>query len=329
MSLLAAGIYVLLRCLRSRGAAMACALYLVIGGWGTTDGRFDLVPSALTLIAGMCGVRKHWTWAFAFLALATVFKLYPLVLLVPFLIAQQQESRDKRYSWRRFAPLSTFLAVCGVVIGISLFLSVEGTLAPLSYFGNRPFQIESAAASVLWLFSFLGYPLHPVFTYGSLNVLSPLAPQVSLVDTLLVGGGLLSTWWLLWRGKADFMASCLLTLLIVMLTGKVFSPQYLLWVIPLGAYVGESDPKWVVAWCVLGALTTFIYPYIYDMSHSVMDVPNGAFFYPVIAARNLLFFCMIVSLHISFSLKKDPTLAGLKDSPSTSSGNPQAHRPDR
>jgi hypothetical protein len=303
MSLIAVIIYVLLVRFRSRGAAIVCALYLVIGGWGTVDGRFDLVPSILTLAAGICGMQKRWNWAFAFLALATVFKFYPLVLILPFLIAQQMASRDRWYSWRRFAPPGVFAAVCLLVVAISLFLSVEGTLGPLSYFENRPFQIESAATSVLWLFSFLGYPLHPVYTYGSLNVISPLAPQVSLVDNFLLGIGLLYTCWLQLRGKTDLITSCLLTLLIVMLAGKVFSPQYLIWVIPLAAYVGESDPKWVVAWCILGALTTFIYPYIYNMSHSVMDVPNVPLFYPVTAARNLLFFFMIVSLLIYYSLK--------------------------
>jgi hypothetical protein len=107
-----------------------------------------------------------------------------------------------------------------------------------------------------------------------------------------------------WRGKTDLITSCLLTLLIVMLTGKVFSPQYLIWIIPLAAYVGEKDLKWVVAWCMLGALTTFIYPYIYTMSTSVMDVPNIPLFYPVVAARNLLFFCIIASLLIYCSRKQ-------------------------
>jgi hypothetical protein len=304
MSLVAAIIYMLLLRFRSRGAAIVCALYLVIGGWATVDGRFDLVPSLLTLAAGICGVQKRWNWAFAFLALATTFKFYPLVLILPFLIAQQMESRDRWYAWRRFAPLGVFAAVCMLVVALSLFLSVEGTLGPLSYFKNRPFQIESAAGSVLWLFSRLGYQLHVVYNYGSLNVISPLAPQVSLVDTLLLGVGLLYTWWLQWRGKTDLITSCLLTLLIVMLTGKVFSPQYLIWIIPLAAYVGEKDLKWVVAWCMLGALTTFIYPYIYTMSTSVMDVPAIPLFYPVVAARNLLFFCIIASLLIYCSRKQ-------------------------
>src|SRR5258708_8597876 len=81
MALIAAGIYVLLVRFKSRWAAFAFAIYLVIGCWGTAAGRFDLVPSALTLIAVIFGIRKHWNWAFAFLALATLLKFYPLVLV--------------------------------------------------------------------------------------------------------------------------------------------------------------------------------------------------------------------------------------------------------
>jgi glycosyl transferase family 87 len=296
MSLVAAVMYVLLLRFRSRKAAIVCALYLVVGGWGTAGGRFDLVPSALVLAAILCAIRKRWNWAFALLALATVLKFYPLVLIIPFLIAQQMESDEKWFTWRRFAPLGTFAAVCVAVMTLSLFLSVEGTLAPLSYFENRPFQIESTATSVLWLLSFLGYPLYPEFSYGSLNVVSSLAPRVSLVNTLLSCTGLFYIWWLQWRGKADLTVTCLLTLLIVMFTGKVFSPQYLIWIVPLAAYIGESNPKWLVSWSVLGLLTTTIYPYLYTAADSLMAVPSFPLFYPTVAIRNLLLLAIIVSL---------------------------------
>jgi Glycosyltransferase family 87 len=306
MSLVAAVMYVLLLRFRSRKAAIACALYLVVGGWGTADGRFDLVPSVLTLAALLCGIRKRWNWAFALLALATVLKFYPLVLIIPFLIAQQMESGDKWLARRRFAPLGTFVTVCAAVMALSLFLSVEGTLAPLSYFENRPFQIESAATSLLWLLSFLGYPLHPEFSYGSLNVVSSLAPQVSFVNILLSAIGLFYVWWLQWRGKADLVVTCLLTLLIVIVTGKVFSPQYLIWIVPLAAYIGESNPNWVVSWSVLGLLTTMIYPYLYTAAGSLMAVPSLPLFYPIVAARNLLFLAIVVAL-LFYHSHRQPT----------------------
>jgi len=314
MSLVAAVIYGLLRHFRSRWAAIVCAHYLVIGGWATAYGHFDLFPSALTLVAIIFGVRKRWNWAFAFLALATVFKFYPLVLIIPFLLAQQLQSGEKWASWRRFTPLAVFAAVCMVVMAVSLCLSVEGTLAPFSYFENRPFQVESAAASVLWLLSFLGYPLHPVAN-ASFSVISPLASQVSLIDTVLLGAGLVYTWWLQWRGKTDLVASCLLTLLIVIFTGKVFSPQYLIWIIPLAAYVGERNLKWVVAWCLFGGLTMFIFPYLYMLyvMPAFEDVSSAPLFYAVIAIRNLFFFCMIVSLFFSYSRKQARTTSSTLD----------------
>lgn len=307
MSLVAAIIYGLLRYFRSRWAAGVCALYLVIGGWATVDGRFDLIPSALTFVAILFGVRKRWHWAFAFLALATVFKFYPLVLLLPFLLAQQVASEEPWVSWRRWTPLAVFAAVCMLVMATSLCLSVAGTLAPLSYFENRPFQVESPAASVLWLFHFLGYPFSSVSAYGSFSVISPLAPQLSLVNTVLSGVGLLYICWLQWRGSVDLIASCLLALLVVIFTGKVFSPQYLLWVIPLAAYIWEKNPLWIAAWCLLGGLTTLIFPYLY-MSYlsDFENISNASLFYAVIAIRNLFLLCMIVSLLFSYARASNP-----------------------
>ena len=305
MALLAAVIYGLLRFFRSRGAAGVYARYIVIGGWATAAGRFDLIPSALTLVAILFGVRKRWNWAFACLALAVVFKFYPLVLLFPFLLAQQLGSGEKRISWRRFAPLAVFAAICLVVLAVSLRLSVVGTIAPLTFFANRPFEVESTGASLLWLFHFLGYPLSPTGAYRAFDVLSPLSSQVSLVNMLLLGAGLLYTWWLQWRGRVDLVVSCLLTLLIVIFTGKVFSPQYLLWIIPLAAYIGEWKPRWVVAWFLLGGLTTCIFPFLYTVYwgrfNNVSDTP---FFYAMIAVRNLFLLCMIVALLFSYSRKQ-------------------------
>ncbi len=64
MALLAGGMYFLLARFKSRTAAIIGATLLVIGGWSTAVGRFDLVPSLLTLVAVILAERKRWTWAF-------------------------------------------------------------------------------------------------------------------------------------------------------------------------------------------------------------------------------------------------------------------------
>ncbi|SRR6266496_990165 len=307
MILLAAAMYFILLRFKSRRSAIAGAVLLVIGGWATAAGRFDLVPSLLTLATLILAERRRWVWAFVALALAFLIKFYPVPLLIPLLFAQQLASRERWYAWRRWRPLATFIGVCIIVMGVSLLLNVEGTIAPLSYFQTRPIQVESFGASLIWLSNFLGSPpITYMFTYGSLNMLHAYSIPISLIETLLMVAGLLFTYWLQWRKKIELSTSMLLTLLIVMVTGKVFSPQYLIWVVPLVASIGGSNLRWIVPWAAIGALTTFIYPFIYNMSASgsIMGVPSVPWFYPVTTLRNFILFGFVLAILISSVRRK-------------------------
>src|SRR5215472_1671149 len=91
MALTAIFIYWLLLRYGPRGAALAFALYLLIGGWTTAVARFDLVPAALTLMCIIAADRRHWTLAYIALAFGALLKLYPLLLFPPLLIAEQRD----------------------------------------------------------------------------------------------------------------------------------------------------------------------------------------------------------------------------------------------
>src|SRR5450432_1266498 len=305
MILLAAGIYILLVRFKSRKAAIVGAILLVIGGWATVAGRFDLIPSFLTLLAVLLAERKRWTWAFIALAVAFLMKLYPVILLIPFLLAQQMDIRARWYAWRRWHPFVVFIALCVLVMIGSFLLSVEDTIAPLGYFQTRPIQAESFGSSVIWLSTFVQY--HPMtfeFTYGSLNVLHLYSSFIGNTETILEVIGLCYVIWLQWRGKIDLAAATLLTLLVVMVTGKVFSPQYLIWIVPLLAYVGGANLRWLLSWAVIGGLTTFIYPYVYDMA-TITHVPLLPWFYPAVTLRNFIVFGFVLATLISYSKSKD------------------------
>ncbi len=138
MALVASAVYLILRA-QSRGAALAYACYLAVGGWATALGRFDLIPAALTLLAVISAQRGWWKWAFALLALATMCKFYPLILILPFLIVQRTQEHTKIPIWRRIAPLGIFAAICLALTTVSLFLNIAGTLAPLSYLIARTY----------------------------------------------------------------------------------------------------------------------------------------------------------------------------------------------
>ncbi len=313
MALLAGGVYTLLRVWRSQKAAIAFALYIVIACWATATARFDIIPAGFTLAALLLAERRRWRWAYALLAIATMFKFYPIVFVPAFFIAQYRSSFRFSHEW--WKGLDVFVLVCSAITVVSLLLSIEGTLGPLGYFGDRPVQVESTAASILWLASFFGFPLHYNATYGSLNMLSPLSSTVSPIMTILLILGLAYVCWLQWRGKISLALSLVLTLLVVICTGKVFSPQYLLWIIPFVAYVGEWNKCWLASWTVVGLLTTWIYPYIYTQTTNFLKVPTLPTFNPVIFTRNICIVIVLVVMLYHYTVQHKNAAAAVEDVP--------------
>ena len=200
------------------------------------------------------------------------------------------QSKDKWLTWSRWSALGLFVGICVVVTAVSLFLNVANTLFPINYFLNRPFQIELIPSTFLWLGGRAGRTVQWVFTYQSLNFLSPFSHVVSLLSVLLLVVGLVFTCWLQWRRKIDLPMACLITLLIIMVTGKVFSPQYLIWVTPLVAYVGQAHWKWLVSWVSVSLLTLIIFPFMY------VDIVYIQTYYPVILVRDWLILAIVCVL---------------------------------
>lgn len=306
MLVMLATIYLALTRFAGRWTACTFLLLLLAGGWGTALGRFDLVPAVLTLGALLCAERARWNYAFALLALATLAKIYPVLLVPAFLIAQQRQYTGKWLTWRRWLAPGLFLALCIGVTVVSLLLSVAGTLAPLSYFGNRPIQVESVASSLLWLAHTLGgYPLTFGFSFGSRNMFSPLSPFVSAGGTVLLVAGLLYTLWLQWRGKITLAMSSLLILLVIIYTGKVFSAQYLIWIAPIIAYVSRGEKRWLIGWGSVSLVTTLIYPFLYERP----NFPFGPYlpdFYLTVFVRNALFSIFLAALFYVVSRRPAP-----------------------
>ena len=313
MALLAGVVYWMLRVYRSQKAAIAFALYIVVACWATTTARFDIIPAGFTLGALLLAERRRWRWAYALLAVATMFKFYPIVFVPAFIIAQYRYCIGfLRQWWKGF---DVFVLVCCAITAVSLLLSIEGTLGPLGYFGDRPIQVESTAASILWIGSFFGFPLHYNATYGSLNMLSPLSSTISPIMTLLLILGLVYVYWLQWRGKTSLALSLVLILLVVICTGKVFSPQYLLWIIPFVAYVGEWDKRWLASWTGVGLLTTWIYPYIYTQTTNFLKVPTLPTFNPVIFTRNVCIVALLLVMLYHYTVRRKNVTVAVEDVP--------------
>ena len=224
MALTVVFIYWLLLRYAPRGAALVFAIYMLIGAWAIAVGRFDLVPAALTLICVIAAERKRWTYAYIALAFAFLLKIYPLLFLPSLFIAEQQDARCfytpqqplnlaflpgelwqtlralRHCRWKN--TVLCFAILLGVT-GIFSLLNFQGTVvSQLSYFVNRPVQIESTGSPMLLLGVHFGYPVQTVDSLRSYNVVSGLGWRVEFfLEVLLVG--YLYALFVQWRGKLD------------------------------------------------------------------------------------------------------------------------------
>lgn len=310
MSLISVLIYWLLLLYGPRGAALAFALYLLIGAFATAAGRFDLVPAALTLLCLIAAERKHWTYAYVALAFGFLLKIYPILLLPALFIAEQQGTQRMYIPqnsltlkslpgelWHTLLGIGHWrwkntLIFLGILLGVTGFFALfdfkGAVLSQLSYFANRPVQVESTISTLLWLGTLFGFPVQTVYTYGSVNMISALGGPIAILFDLLFVLGYISIIFLQWRGKLDIVQSCIALLLVFIVTGKVFSPQYLIWIVPLLAYSGAFDSLWLVTWVSISLLTTIVYPYLYTRTLSATGAPYVPGFIQSVAVRNAL-----------------------------------------
>jgi hypothetical protein len=269
--------------------AEVCGVYLALGCFATVLGRFDLVPAAATVLAYWAARERRFTLAYALLAAGTLLKLYPLLLL-PVLALEQYRTLDV-HPLRAAPPrpvvrgVALFAAAVLGVFAISAALNPSGWLGPFVYNSERPLQVESVPASLLWLSGLLGLHVAPDHSFHSYNMVGAIAHELSLLAELALVAGCLWVYWLQLRGRIGFGRALTLCLLVILCTNRVFSPQYLMWVVPMIAIV-ERDYDGV--WLVVCALTTLIFPNAYDLAglHGSGPASYPAFFTALIAIRN-------------------------------------------
>lgn len=235
--------------LRRHGTAWGLKFlgYLSMGAIGLFTQRYDIVPALCAFWALDQAQQPHWTRAWIGSVLGFGLKLWPAMLWPVFLIA---ECRDTgRWRWDR---LAYSLLGAGVLMGLPALTNPRQAFTAWHYFLNRPVEVESLAASVTVL---LGH-FHLVYSYGSVNVQAHgLAHGVSTVLTGLGGVSVVGIWWQQLRGRIDVTDSAILTLLVVLLTSKIFSPQYLIWLAPWLAL-----KKWNVLFILAFLTTTAEFP---------------------------------------------------------------------
>ena len=202
-------------------AAFFVALAPVLAG-SLILSRFDLWPAlfATAAVAALLAERHKLGWAL--LGAAVAAKLWPLVL-VPLALAW---SVRRGRGWAALAGA----AVVAAAFLPFVVLAPHGVWASLRGQASRPLQIESLGAA---LFTTFGHP-RVISSHGSQNVAGHGA--VAALAACAQVAALLALWIAFARGPATrerFLRYAAAAVCAFIAFGKVLSPQFLLWLIPL------------------------------------------------------------------------------------------------
>ena len=194
--------------------------------------HFDPLPIALALAGLLALSRERHDLGFVLLGIGTMTKLFPGLLAVVALawLLGRGEWRDALRGGAIFAA---------VVIAISLPLSGAGYVDSFAFHLDRPVQIESTPASVLFALGgsdVTGTNLRPD-RFKSNGLDGGHAEAVEALFALLLVLALAAIVLLAARRRDPrHMVLCGFAALLAFVTlGKVFSPQYVIWLAPFAA----------------------------------------------------------------------------------------------
>jgi uncharacterized membrane protein len=192
----------------------------------------------LTVAAVAALVKERERLGFAALGLAVTAKVYPIVL-VPIALVYVGRRRGAREA---LAGLGVFALVLAVVLVPFAILAPDGLAHALERQTGRPLQIESLGSAILLAVHQVGsYEPTVVSSFGSQNLTGGLADALATFLTILQVLAVVGVWLLFasrrgWR--EELLAAWAAAVGVLVAFGKVLSPQFLIWLIPLVPLVG-------------------------------------------------------------------------------------------
>ncbi|TML29876.1 MAG: DUF2029 domain-containing protein [Actinobacteria bacterium] len=223
---------------------------------------YDAWPALLTVVALALLVAAWPVAAFAMLGLAFAAKVYPIVLVPPALV----------YVWRtagRRAALSSLGAlgaVAAIVILPFLALSPHGLVESFRAQAARALQVESLGGALLGVADRVGwYGAHVVHRTGhavSYDLTGTLPRVLAGLSSLLQLLAVLLVVWLYRRGRDEpqrLAAAFAAAVAGFLVFTRFFSPQYLVWLVPLVVLLQPLEWALIAAALVLAQVWFFHY----------------------------------------------------------------------
>ena len=267
--------------------------------------RFDLAAAFLMLASVACFITDKYLAAWLLLGIGLMTKIVPVLIAPIFLIAH---FRRRQFNEVWMGPLAMIMAALIVSIPF-LLASPEGLANAFLYHVERPLQIESSWSSPILLYSKLtGYPAYILNSYGSHNVYSTASDTLVMISGPLTAVVLLAGYLIFWwrsgkemNGLRAISGNTIIRFAVIAIAtfivgGKVLSPQFLIWLIPLVPLVIGAD-RLVIAGIFEAVLliTQFEFPYSYWQLYTLQP-----YMVVTVAVRNLLLLVLLVMLVAAF-----------------------------
>lgn len=232
--------------------------------------RYDLVPAFLTLLTTWAVLRNRPLTAGVWLGLAIMVKLYP-VILFPVFVVYYLIGKQIRASILLAIGTGFTLLIVGIP---ALILSDNQVFSFLTYHQLRGLQIESIGSGLLLLFHLPDLTqVNTVFNFGALHITAPgdelilnALPWLFLFSFSSILGFSGLRFWREYKlsglvSSESLLSSLLLALLVFISINKVFSPQYLIWLVPFVFFMRFWQLALLVA---IFLLTRLVYPVFYS-----------------------------------------------------------------
>jgi hypothetical protein len=215
---------------RTRALFAAASLPLFLGALART--HFDLAPVVLMLAALVLLLDRRPRSGMAVLGLAAMTKGFPIVA-APAALVWVAARHDRRALWASAGALLAALALPALV---AMALSSAGAHGAVEYHLERPVQVESLPATGIVLFDALGAgDARSVQSHRSDGLEHPAGEALVGIGLALMLAAIAAAAALSAGGPRDLVLASLTAVLAFAALGKVLSPQYVLWLVPLGA----------------------------------------------------------------------------------------------
>ena len=204
--------------------------------------RFDVVPTALAVFALTLPSGKWKYYIFGAIAgIGAAVKAWPLIV---FLSVQNRISAK---------PALLASAITTIIILAGTFIWCDGSLSFIGNQASRALQIESVAATPWYIAQAVtGTGVAWIAGHGTLEIVGQWADRIASLSRIgmAVLGFACALWWLSWtrngatidpdRRAATGRDAAFTAILLYVVISPILSPQYLIWLIGLGAVAACS-----------------------------------------------------------------------------------------